>query len=207
MSPNVAQSTYTVALATFAAAVVFGAPAEAAKKPAKRKQEIVCFKKSGKKVCRPRRKPAKPTPYVPRVPLAQLTESAPQPAAPQADPGASSPINPTTPANQAAIPVQAPPPECASTSPWVGYTAEDVDGVFRLTGKRTCVPGPNVMFQLRNIDAQEHNLHLEGQGEVIGDVEPGATKEAGATLAAGSYRLFCAIEGHETMSRTLTVTG
>jgi hypothetical protein len=29
--------------------------------------------------------------------------------------------------------------------------------------------------------------------------------DANATLAAGEWRLFCAIAGHEAMSRTLTV--
>ena len=105
-----------------------------------------------------------------------------------------------------------PAPACGD-SPWVGYTATDLDGVFTFLGKRTCVPGPTVSFQLRNLDAQEHNLYAEGTAPaapkraIIGSVAPEATKEATTTLSKGEWRLFCDIEGHETMSRTLTVTG
>ena len=107
-------------------------------------------------------------------------------------------------------PPAAPVPTCG-TSPWVGYTAEDVgNGDFRLTGKRACVPGPNVLFQLRNADEVEHNLFASKGTDtraIFVEVLPGETKEASAALAPGDWTLFCAIAGHGAMTRTLTVTG
>ena len=187
--------------------------AEAAEKPVKRRAEIVCFKKAGKKVCRPRRATAKKVAARPRVPL-PVAELAPPPDLPTAGGPAPSPAAPATPPGSATRPSSptAPQPDCG-TSPWVGLTAEDVDGVFRLTGRRTCVPGPSVAFQLRNTDAQAHNLYAEGvspvaaRRAVVASAEPDQTVETTTTLTAGEWRLFCDIEGHETMSRTLTVTG
>jgi len=213
VTPRTSLSTrYRTVSATFAALVllVAGAPAEAAKKPRKRAQ-VVCFKKAGKKVCRKRRvvrKAATPQPAVlpPAVSApAAAVESVPAPSAPA--PAVTAPV--AAPADPAPL---VPAPDCG-TSPWVGYTAADVDGVFKLIGRRTCVPGPTVLFQLVNRDAQEHNLYAEGispaapKRAIVATVDPAQTVEVSATLPAGEWRLFCDIEGHGTMSRTLTVTG
>ena len=75
------------------------------------------------------------------------------------------------------------------------------------------MPGPAVVFQLRNRDAQAHNLYAEGTAPaaparaVIANVEPGEVAEASATLAAGDWKLFCALDGHGSMTPTLTVRG
>ena len=55
--------------------------------------------------------------------------------------------------------------------------------------------------------AQQPPLAGRERRLVIDDLEPEETAEASATLSAGEWRLFCSIEGHETMSRTLTVMG
>ena len=215
MSRTSLNGPYRVLPATFGVlALVFGAPAEAAKRPAKRAQ-VVCFKKAGKKVCRKRRAVRKPAPL-------RLSVPAPAPiAAPPAE-AAAAPVLPTpsltplppaeTSASETAPAPAAAQPDCG-TSPWGGYVAEDRDGVFRLSGRRACVPGTTVLFQLVNRDAQEHNLYAEGlsprapKRAIVASLDPEQTAEASATLAAGEWRLFCDIEGHGTMSRTLTVLG
>ena len=216
-------------LALVAALALLAAPAaDGAKRkaPAKR-AKVVCFKKAGKKVCRKRRAATKerahPEGTVPsgtaRTPanaVGTLTSGTPNPegTVPSGSPRPEGTVPSGTPDPEGTVPSGTVPaaPDCG-TSPWVGYGAEDVDGVFKLTGKRTCVPGPTVIFQLRNLDAQDHNLYIEGvapaaaRRAVLPLVEPGQTGEATTTLAAGEWRLFCDIEGHETMSRTLTVKG
>lgn len=205
----------------FAGLTASAADAAAHKPAASKRAKVVCFKKSGRKVCRKRRAPAK-NPV--KTPLSRGLTPVPPPGSDPSqrvgsDPSQLAPLvgsDPSQPApavgSDPSQPGSDPGAGCGA-SPWVGYAAEDVGGVFKLTGKRTCVPGPNVLFQLRNADAQEHNLYAEGVAPkqparaIIASLDPEKTAEASATLSAGEWRLFCSIEGHETMSRTLTVTG
>jgi plastocyanin len=203
-----------------ALSVLTAAPAEAAKK--KPQSRTACLKAAKKRKSAKARRAA-----VRRCPKAKPRATTKKPAAAPLPPSAAPAYSPAVafapeetvpaaPAPSAAPPLLAPAPvtkpDCG-TSPWVGYTAADVDGVFKLTGKRTCVPGPTVSFQLRNTDAQEHNLYAEGiapaaaRRAIVATVAPDQTVEATTTLSAGEWRLFCSIEGHETMSRALTVTG
>ena len=216
-------------LALAAALTLLAAPAaDAAKRkaPAKR-AKVVCFKKAGKKVCRKRRTPKRNlalpkgtvpsgTAKAPANPLGTLDSGSllPEGTVPSGTRKPEGTVPSGTAQPEGTVPSGTAPaaPDCG-TSPWVGYGAEDVNGVFKLTGKRTCVPGPTVIFQLRNLDAQDHNLYVEGiapaapRRVVLPVVEPGETGEATTTLTPGEWRLLCDIEGHETMSRTLTVTG
>jgi hypothetical protein len=145
-----------------------------------------------------------------RAPLARPA-LAPAPGAPPLDgpPSASAPApsgEPTAP------PSDAPPPAPAcDSSPWLGVTAEDVDG-FRLRLSRKCVPAGTVLFQFRNTDASEHNLFAEGVApaapsrRVVEDTEGETTVVASADLTAGQWRLYCSFPGHEAMSRLVDVT-
>jgi hypothetical protein len=123
--------------------------------PSRKRAAKVCFKKRGKRVCRPKR------------PAAKRVAAGPRPAAPttstvSAAPAAPSPAAAPAPSSPTPTPVAAPTPDCG-VSPWVGYSARDIgNGDFRLVGSRTCVPGPNVIFQLRNLDEVEHHLYAEG---------------------------------------------
>jgi hypothetical protein len=201
-----------LALALVAAvSLAVSADAGAAKrKPAPKRAKVVCFKKKGKRVCRKRRpvvkKRAAAAPAPVAAPLTAPTVSAPA-VAPAPAPTADPPSAPTP------FEIVPPKPDCG-TSPWVGYNAEDIgNGDFRLLGTRSCVPGPDVIFQLRNLDAVEHNLYAEGIAPasaprvIVTNAEPGDTINANATLTAGQWRLFCSLPGHDQMSRTLTVLG
>ena len=190
------------------------------KKPAKR-AKVVCFKKShhppakrkGKRVCRrAKRKPAaKKAAPVKRAPATSIAIPKTAPAL-VTGPAASAPAATTAETTTTTTTTTVVKPDCG-TSPWVGYTAEDVAGVFRFTGKRACVPGPEVLFQVNNRDAQDHNLYAEGvippapRRVIFEDVKPREVVEAAATLAPGEWRLLCTISGHGSMTRTLIVTG
>jgi hypothetical protein len=179
----------------------------AASAPAKRR-EIVCFKKTlrvggravRRKVCRPRRKAAAKRP-APAIPLAP-------PAAQPLAPPAATPATPAPPAATAPAVERA--PLCLDSSPWVGATAEDVAGVFRLTLSRACVRAGRVLVQLRNRDLQPHNVWAVAAGraprEVVADLDPETTGQGAADLDAGDWTLYCAIPGHGSMTRALTVT-
>jgi hypothetical protein len=207
-----------VAAAFLAAALVLApAGAEARRAPAKR-AEVVCFKKTvwvpakrragaatrrgrmvRKTVCRARRRLAPPRAFDPAVPPAPDVV----PAAPPAS--TSAPVA-AAPAAAAAPPVFV----CPDDSPWVGATAEDVGGVFRLRLTRSCVRAGTVMFDVRNRDLQPHDLWVRATGaaprRVVAEVDPEQGAQGSAPLTAGEWTLFCSIDGHESMTRALTVT-
>ena len=197
-----------VVLAAAAALALLAVPADAdaAKVERGKRAEIVCFKKTvrvkgravRKQVCRARRTAATtPGRFRPAVPPAD-------PSAPAAPPAAPPPL-----AADVVLPVPAV-EVCPDASPWVGATAEDAGGVFRLTLSRACVRAGTVLFDVRNRDLQDHDLWVRsavvaGQ-EVVTDVAPGAGGQGSASLAAGQWTLYCSIDGHGSMTRTLTVT-
>jgi len=126
---------------------------------------------------------------------------------------------PATPAGatveEGAAPPPPPPSPACDPSPWLGVTAEDVDG-FRLRLTRRCVPAGTVLFQFRNNDLAVHNLWvrplesttLKGSDpfEVVGDTPGETVVTASAQLGAGEWRLYCTLPGHEAMSRLVDVT-
>jgi hypothetical protein len=192
------------------------APAPAAKKQSARKAEIVCFKKTvkadgGRKVrktvCRPRRTPARRAPASAPAPLRPAV-SAPTPSGPSA------PIAIAPPAPGPAVGAGSSPaaPACvAEDTEWLTVTAYDLDQQFRLRFSRTCLRAGRTIVQYRNDDAQDHDLYVEGVAPaasrkgVVPSVAPGAMVQADVQLSAGTWRFFCDIAGHGSMTRTLTV--
>jgi plastocyanin len=157
-----------------------------------------------------------------RTPRALTKRPAPAAPAPKAGspalvPLPEAPLGPVSPSPSGAPApapgAPAPAPSCADRSPWLGVTAEDRNGVFRLAVSRTCVPAGQVLVQFINADLSEHNLYAEGTSPkrtrrvVVGDT-PGETEAdtAKIDLTEGTWRLLCAIDGHESMTRTLSVT-
>jgi hypothetical protein len=92
----------------------------------------------------------------------------------------------------------------------LGVEAHDF-GTFALRLTKTAVPTGNLTIFFRNHDASEHNLwiappHAGAQPLQISDAVGqggGATKTIAVT--PGSWRLFCSIEGHSSMTRDLAV--
>ena len=211
-----------LALALLALVALLGAaaPAGAAKPRKAAKATTGCFKKtttakSGRKVrrkvCRARRKtvvkrpaaalPA-PLPAAAPAPLPAPVPVAPAPAAP-ADGGSGDSGREPDPVREWCQ---------AESSTWLTVTAYDRDQVFLLRFSRTCLRAGRTTVQYVNDDAQPHNLKVEGvsparpEQAVVGDVEGGQMGEADVDLTAGTWRFFCDIEGHESMTRTLEVT-
>ena len=67
------------------------------------------------------------------------------------------------------------------------------------------VAAGNVTFVVKNTDKVEHNLTIEGGGNVNKDIAGGKTVKATANLKAGTYPFHC--EYHpDVMKGTITVT-
>ena len=105
--------------------------------------------------------------------------------------------------------VVAPAPAAAPVASTLGVDAYDF-GTFVLRMTRTAVPAGSLTIYFRNHDSSDHNLWIEGPGlgapllvsEAVGE-NGGATRTL--PVVAGSWRLYCSLPGHDTMSRTLTV--
>ena len=154
-----------------------------------------------------------PGPAAAPAPTVGLPASDGAPAGP-ADVAPGEPAAPVAPSLvPAPEPAPAPAPACDLTSPWLGVTAEDADGAFRLRLSRTCVPAGTVRVQLRNRDLQPHNLYAEGvapaapRRAVVADLDGEQSTTAAVDLAAGTWRLLCTLPGHEGMTQTVTVQG
>lgn len=162
---------------------------------------------------RRRGRPAAPRSVAAPAPASPVAAPVTAPAAaPLGAPLEAAPAPAPSPLGAAPSPPPAPTAPACDPSPWLGVVAEDAGGAFRFRLTRTCVPAGTVLFQFRNTDLADHNLWAEGVAPAaperqIVETTPGETVvTASATLAAGQWRLFCAIAGHEAMSRLVDVT-
>lgn len=95
----------------------------------------------------------------------------------------------------------------------LGVRAYDRSGVFTFETTRSTVRAGALTVSFRNYDSDEHNLWIEGTAPFVGparlvdDLAGGADATTTTSLAAGSYRLFCTVPGHSSMTKTLTVGG
>lgn len=155
------------------------------------------------------RKPVANQPVV-EAPAPKKPATAPVVAPPFAPGPVSPPLIAPAPADPVLPPVAAAP--ACDPSPWLLATADDAGGVFRLRLSRSCVPAGKVLLNYVNRDAQPHNLWVEGVSpraparQVIGDVDGPGSGTGSVTLEAGTWRIFCAVEGHEVMTKNIEVT-
>jgi hypothetical protein len=84
---------------------------------------------------------------------------------------------------------------------------------WSLTLSRTSVTARDAVVELQNFGEDAHNLRIEradGTGSPLDvpETEAGERQKATGTLAAGSYRVYCALPGHDAqgMHARLTVT-
>lgn len=117
--------------------------------------------------------------------------------------------------NAAAAPGQVTPP--LSDPPPVGSPAPApvarlgvVAREWSLVMSRSVLPAGKARVQLQNFGEDAHNLRIESVGASL-DVplaESGEVQEAGGTLPAGEYKVYCTLPGHEAqgMRARLTVT-
>jgi hypothetical protein len=102
------------------------------------------------------------------------------------------------------------PPAAAPVRSTVGADAYDL-GAFVLRLTRASVPAGALTIYFRNHDISLHNLWLAAPGSdtapvVISDAV-GESEGAAKTVAVtpGTWRLYCSLPGHESMSAALTV--
>jgi plastocyanin len=83
-------------------------------------------------------------------------------------------------------------------------------GGFLLRLTRTSVAAGNLTIFFRNYDVSDHNLWIEGPGDVVERISDTVGEGGGGSrtlpVTAGAWRLFCALPDHGAMTRTLTVT-
>jgi hypothetical protein len=85
---------------------------------------------------------------------------------------------------------------------------------WSLTLSKTSLPAGNVGVELQNFGEDAHNLRIErtdGADDIALEValaESGERQKASGSLAAGSYKVYCALPGHDAqgMHAKLTVT-
>jgi plastocyanin len=108
-------------------------------------------------------------------------------------------------------PLPPPPPPPSGSGRSVQATSGDADpDALKLLLSRTTVLAGTVKVTFNNAFAQDpHNLVLEGPGEavVFDELPPGDVAVRSAPLAAGTWTVYCALEGHEArgMRARLTV--
>ena len=121
---------------------------------------------------------------------------------PQAVPGNSTAMNPVT------------PPQTSMPSTRLGGTATSPTVDVQLTEYEIRMPdslaaGPQ-RFRVINSGKQTHNFVIEGAGisqKLASDLTRGDTAELIVNLPAGTYTIYCPVDGHrgKGMQRTITV--
>ena len=106
-----------------------------------------------------------------------------------------------------ADPLPAPPPSPAPAR--LGVIARE----WSLTLSRTAVKEGPALVELQNFGEDAHNLRIEradGTGSPldVAEAEAGQRQRAGGSLAAGGYRVYCTLPGHDAqgMHARLSVT-
>ena len=167
-------------------------PSQRARKSCRRARASAGFRRGtagGRALLAPRM--ARPTAAGPG--LASTGPAVPGTPAPTADPPAPGPTDPTTPV--------------AST---IGAEAYDF-GSFSLRLTKPSVPAGTLTIYFRNYDVSDHNLWVQPPpavgaptqiSEAVGE-GGGTTKTVAVT--PGTWRFYCSLLGHESMTRDLTV--
>jgi plastocyanin len=179
-----------LALLSLGVAAPFPAVAEAKHVPMKKlcKRKPSKLTKKQRKACkkwRARQRRSHHTAAPPKGPLTQPPVAPPVVTPPATNPGGST--------NPAAL-------------GRLGVTARE----FSLTVSRTQLNAGETIVQLQNRGEDPHNLRVRAAdgGPLLAafpDTDPGTVSDAHVTFAPGSYVLFCALPGHDSMRATITV--
>ncbi len=93
-----------------------------------------------------------------------------------------------------------------TTPPAQATTVTVTETEFKFEPKDMTAKAGQVTFQIKNDGAVEHNFIIEGTDVKLEAIQPGQTKTASATLAAGSYKVMCTIPGHQEAGMTGTLS-
>jgi uncharacterized cupredoxin-like copper-binding protein len=96
-----------------------------------------------------------------------------------------------------------------AASPVSGKTVRVGETEFKLTPAKIAIAKPGtVTFEAANDGKYDHALELEGNGveEKTGTIAPGSSSKLTVDLSkAGTYELYCPIDGHRGMGMEATV--
>jgi hypothetical protein len=102
-------------------------------------------------------------------------------------------------------------PGTTPTEPVLGRLAVRAEE-FKLTLSRTSLASGDALVELQNFGEDPHDLRIAPAGAPLlasfPEIDPGTRHKERVSFAAGSYKLFCSVEGHEAlgMRAALTVT-
>ena len=104
-------------------------------------------------------------------------------------------------------------PQTAPATPAGTATASLEVLDFKLDPVELTVPGDDISIAVTNAGPTLHNVTIrDDEGTILGatpDLREGESAPLVATLAPGTYTMFCSLAGHESLGikGTLTVTG
>ena len=89
-----------------------------------------------------------------------------------------------------------------------GQTIKIVETDFAIDPAEPIAPAGKVTFAITNDGDTVHNLEVEGNGveEVSDDIDAGERTNLTVVVKPGSYKLYCAIPGHEELGMTGELT-
>jgi plastocyanin len=89
-----------------------------------------------------------------------------------------------------------------------GETVEISETEYKLDPSEVTTKAGEVTFAIRNDGSANHNLEIEGDGveEVSDTISGGQSTELTVDLQAGTYEMYCAIEGHRELGMEGGVT-
>jgi len=115
--------------------------------------------------------------------------------------GGSGGTSPTPTPNSPATTASSP----AATGTPVTVTEKD----FSISLDRKDFPAGTYTFKVTNTGATSHNLTINGPGvsaQATPTLPPGQSAELTVSLQAGTYELFCSVDGHKDLGMDLSVT-
>jgi plastocyanin len=89
-----------------------------------------------------------------------------------------------------------------------GETVEISETEYKLDPSEVTTKAGEVTFAIRNDGSADHNLEIEGDGveEVSDTIAGGQSTELTVDLQAGTYEMYCAIDGHKELGMQGGVT-
>lgn len=89
-----------------------------------------------------------------------------------------------------------------------GETVEISETEYKLDPSEVTTKAGEVTFAIRNDGSADHNLEIEGDGveEVSDTIGGGQSTELTVDLQAGTYEMYCAIDGHKELGMEGGVT-
>jgi uncharacterized cupredoxin-like copper-binding protein len=79
---------------------------------------------------------------------------------------------------------------------------------YKLNPSKPTAKAGNVTFDVKNDGQIVHNLEVEGNGveKKTADIQPGSNGKITVNLKPGTYKIYCAIDGHKDLGMKGTIT-